>query len=99
RAIDELSRLPGVQSASAINVLPFDGFPSGTRIEIGGHPKPATGEEPTSRIRTVMPGYFQTMRIPIQRGRDFTAGDNIPQTPYRFVVNETFVRRYLAAEE
>ena len=99
RALDEIRRLPGVRTASAISFLPFDGMPAATRVEIGGRPQPALGEEPVATIRTVMPEYFHTMGIPIKSGRDFTAGDNTPESPYHFIVNETFARRYLAGEE
>src|SRR5262249_65622 len=50
-------------------------------------------------IRTVMPAYFRTMGIPILQGREFTAADNTPDTPYRFIVSEMFVRRYMSGEE
>ena len=99
RALDEIRRLPGVRSASAVSFLPFNGRSAATRVDIGGRLKPQPGEEPVATIRTVMPGYFQTMGIPIKSGRDFAPADNIPQSPYRFIVNETFTRRYLAGEE
>src|SRR5262249_17391044 len=49
--------------------------------------------------RSVMPQYFQTMHIPIKLGREFSAADNTPEAPPRFVVNETFVKRYFAGEQ
>jgi len=47
----------------------------------------------------VLPGYFHTMAIPLKAGREFTAADNDPATPHRFIVNEAFVRRHLAGEQ
>jgi len=79
--------------------LPFDGIASGTRFTIGGRPAPPVGQEPTTKVRVVMPGYFQTMGIPLKSGRTFEPTDNSPETPYRFVVNDTFVRRHFAGEE
>ncbi|HEV3200416.1 MAG TPA: ABC transporter permease [Bryobacteraceae bacterium] len=99
KALDEIRRLPGVRSASAVSYLPFDGMPAATDVYIGGRPKPRPGEGIGAVIRTVMPGYFQTMGIPIKSGRDFVPADNNPQSPYRFIVNETFARRYLTGEE
>jgi putative ABC transport system permease protein len=98
RALDELRRLPGVQSASAINTLPFFGMPSGTSLHIEGRPPEKPGERLVTLVRTVIPGYFHTMGIPIRSGRDFSDVDNTPQTPYRFVVSESFARKYLAGE-
>ncbi len=98
RALDEIHRLPGVTAASAVSFLPFDGLGAATNLTIAGRPKPAPGEGPGAAVDTVMPDYFRATGIPIVRGRDFTAADNSPDTPYRFLVNETFVRRYFADE-
>jgi putative ABC transport system permease protein len=99
QAIARIERLPGVVAASAVSYLPFDGMAAGTHVAIGGRPEARPGEELSGTIRTVMPGYFRTMGIPLRRGRDFTAVDNTPESPYRFVVNEAFVRKYLPGEE
>src|SRR5262249_11340204 len=50
-------------------------------------------------IRMVMPGYFRVMGIPVVRGRDFDAADNTLRVPHRFIVNETFVKRFMSNEE
>jgi putative ABC transport system permease protein len=99
RALERMRSLPGVRSASAINTLPFQGFPSGTGIQIAGEPEPRPGERHTSTIRTVSPGYFSAIGIPVRQGRDFDARDNTLEAPYRFIVNETFVRRYLQGKD
>jgi putative ABC transport system permease protein len=99
RAIENVERLPGVKSVSAVSYLPFNGMAAGTWVAIAGRPPARPGEELLGTIRTVMPGYFRTMGIPLKSGRDFTAADNDPGSPYRFIVNETFVRRYLAGEQ
>jgi putative ABC transport system permease protein len=49
--------------------------------------------------RTILPGYFRTLAIPIQQGRDFTAADNVAGVPLRFIVNEAFVKKYLRDED
>jgi putative ABC transport system permease protein len=98
-ATERLGQLPGVRSASAISYLPFNGMAAGTDVQIGGHPPTKPGEELIATIRTVLPGYFRTMGIPLQRGRDFTAADNVETTPLRFIVNEAFDRKYLPGEE
>jgi len=96
---ERLGQLPGVHSASAVSYLPFNGLAAGTDLEIAGHPPSKPGEKLTASIRTVLPGYFRTMGIPLERGRDFTAADDVETTPHRFIVNETFVRKYLPDEE
>jgi putative ABC transport system permease protein len=98
RALEEIRALPGVRSASAANYLPFRGMASGTYVDIGGRPKAKPGEELVSTIRTVTPGYFQSLRIPMRSGRDFSPADNTIETPYRFIISESFARKYLAGE-
>ena len=98
RALEQIRALPGVRSASATNYLPFRGMAAGTYVDIGGRPKAKPGEELVSTIRTVTPGYFQSMGIPIRSGRDFTAADNGLETPYRFIISESFARKYLPGE-
>ena len=96
--LDQVRSLPGVRSASAVSYLPYSGDTAATSINIAGHPKVPAGEEPVATVGTVMPDYFAAMRIPIRSGRAFTAADDTPDSPYRFIVNETFVRRYLPGE-
>jgi putative ABC transport system permease protein len=99
RAVEQMEQLPGVRSASAISFLPFAGMAAGTHVGIAGRPPAKPGEEIVATIRTVMPGYFKTMGIPIKRGRDFNAADNAQAAPIRFMVNEAFARGHLAGEE
>jgi len=99
RAIEQIEQLPGVRAASAVSYLPFNGDAAGTWVGIAGRPAPRPGEELLGIIRTVLPGYFRVMGIPMKNGRDFTVADNDPSTPYRFIVNESFVERYLKGEQ
>ena len=98
-ALEQVERLPGVESASAVSFLPFNGMSAGTDLTIAGRPPVKPGEELVATIRTVMPGYFHTLGIPVQRGRVFTAADNTLDSPYRFVVNQSFVQKFMAGEE
>ena len=99
RAVEQIEQLPGVSATSAISYLPFDGDAAGTWVSIAGRPAPPPGQELLAIIRTVLPGYFRALRIPLKQGRDFTTADNDPSTPYRFIVNEAFVERYLKGEQ
>ncbi len=99
RALEQIGRLPGVESASAVSYLPFNGGAAGTDLAIAGRPPAKPGEAIGATIRTVMPGYFRTVGIPLKRGRVFSAADNTPDSPYRFVVNQAFVQKYMGGEE
>jgi putative ABC transport system permease protein len=70
QAAEKLAQLPGVQSASAISYLPFNGLAAGTGVDVSGHPPAKPGEELVTVVRTILPGYFRTLAIPIKQGRD-----------------------------
>lgn len=95
RAVQEVGGLPGVLAASAVSHLPFNGMAPGTFVLIAGRPQPKPGEYLNATIRTVLPGYFHTMDIPLLSGRDFNAADNTEDSPHRFIVSEAFVRKFL----
>ncbi len=97
RAVHEIESLPGVRSVGAISHLPFNGRPPRTDVTIAGRPQAKPGEGIGATIRTVMPGYFRTMGIPLLKGRDFAASDNTIDAPYRFIASATFVSKYLSA--
>jgi putative ABC transport system permease protein len=99
QAAEKLNQLPGVRSASATSYVPLTGVGAGTGVKILGQPPAKPGEELGATIRTVLPGYFRTMGIPLKRGRDFNAADDVESTPHRFIVSEAFVRKYLPGEE
>jgi putative ABC transport system permease protein len=99
RAVDGMAKLPGVESASAVSYLPFTGLAAGTSFSIDGRPPAKPGEEPGTVVRTVLPGYFHTIGIPLLKGRVFTAEDNTLDSPYRFVVNRALVQKYFATED
>src|SRR5262249_14856280 len=73
RAIEQMEARPGVTAASAINYLPFTPLVSATWVNIAGRPPAPAGAELVTNVRTVMPGYFRAMRIPLLRGRDFSS--------------------------
>jgi putative ABC transport system permease protein len=94
--VDALRAIPGVESAAAANSLAVIGSPrGGTVFHRLGTPELPLNERPIAVIRVVTPGYFRTLRIPVVRGREFTEEDNANPAP-GFIVNEAFVRAYLA---
>jgi putative ABC transport system permease protein len=97
-AFDQLRALPGVQSVSMVDPLPFRMTPPATWVTIAGRPPAAPGDHLVTVVRIAMPGYFKTAGIPIKAGRDFTDADNTPDSPLRFVITESFARQFLAGE-
>jgi putative ABC transport system permease protein len=88
-----IKSLPGVQSVSAISVLPLSGSNMRVPFTILGRPSLSLAERPVSYYRMVGPDYFRTMNISILSGRDFTSGDTLHTQPIA-IVNESLARRY-----
>jgi putative ABC transport system permease protein len=99
QAVEKLSHLPGVESASAVSFLPFDGLAAATDFRISGHPPFKPGDDLITVVRTVLPGFFHALRIPIKQGRDFTDADDQTNSPMRFIVNQAFVNKFLRGED
>ena len=96
--LDRLRVLPGVESAGAINHLPMAGDIWGMSFAVRGRPEPEPGTAPTATYRLASPGYFETMRLPILRGRDFTAADRAGATDV-VIVNERLAARHFPGED
>ncbi|MFN7995006.1 MAG: ABC transporter permease [Bryobacteraceae bacterium] len=96
--LDRVRSLPGVQSAGAINHLPLAGDMWGLSFAIEGRPKPRPGEAPQAIYRVVTPGYFETMRLPLIRGRFIGAADDFRESGV-IVVNERAAAAYWPGED
>ena len=90
-AMERLRPLPGVTSAAAISWTPLAGMGAATSFRILGREAPLPGQEPTTDVRVVTPGLFETLRIPLLRGRDFRDDDREGR-PSVAVVNESLAR-------
>jgi predicted permease len=88
--------LPGVESAGAGLTLPYElGLNSGFWHADGPE---ASGQQETTNLCYVTPGYLEALRIPLQRGRTISASDGPKNGPV-VVVNEAFARRYLSKQD
>jgi putative ABC transport system permease protein len=90
---DRLNTLPGVDSASFTSKLPLNGGSNGVIVIEGQAPPKDMWSSPLVEWSTVMPGYFHTARIPLLRGRDFTAHDD-QAAPKVAVINRTMADKF-----
>ena len=97
-ALERFRALPGVEAAGAINHLPLGGDLWGFGFHVQGRPLPARGERPSAAYRVVLPGYFQAMRLPLVRGRDFERRDDLGG-PGVIIVNEVLAGRHWPGED
>ena len=92
-----LQSLPGVRAVTMVDQagLNFDGLRRNVTIE-GYQRRP--GEDMELYSNAVGPGYFQTMEIPLLRGRDFTEQDRTG-APGVAIINESLARRYFPGQD
>ena len=97
RVLDRLAGLPGVRSVGATRLLPLTGTIGDWSITLEGRERRAE-ENPNGDWQVVTPGYFETMDIPVVRGRRFTAADD-QNAPPSAVINEAMAERYWPGED
>jgi putative ABC transport system permease protein len=98
KAVDALNAIPGVDRLAIINNMPSSGGNAARAIEIDGHPAPDPKDLPTVDFRAQTPEYFSTLRIPILRGRDFTAADR-EDAPAVAIVSQSMARKFWPNED
>ena len=96
--VQRVKATPGVESAGLVNYLPLAGGNSSDAYLVEGEAEPPPGQEFQGRYRVATPGYFQTMRIPLVRGRAFTDQDKAGASPV-VIVNETMARKHWPGQE
>jgi predicted permease len=75
--IPKLANSPGVESAGATTSLPASGNIGTSAFVLEGEPEPKQLQDARQmRQLTITPGYLQTARIPLLRGRDFNVADS-----------------------
>jgi putative ABC transport system permease protein len=102
RFYDELAgdvrRMPGVQAAGFVRVLPLAEEIGDAGIAIEGRPVDQAQPNLSADWQVATPGYFQAMRIHLVRGRFFDATDRT-DGPQVIIINETFASQYFPNED
>ena len=89
--LEEIRGLPEVASTGAVTALPSVPQSNGSYwIEGAPGPEVQTLNAPQALFTVVTPGYFETLGVPVVRGRDVADGDR-PDAPFVAVVNEQLV--------
>jgi predicted permease len=89
--LERIREVPGVEAVSVADERPGSGGSNNRGLTLDGVVRP--GEH--VRSNDVGPGFFHTMGVPILAGRDISESDT-QTSPYVALVNETFVKRFLA---
>jgi len=92
RLIERFTAMPEIDGVSAVSGLPPERARNLFATDVENYTPAADKLEMVEYYQTVTTGYFETMRIPIVRGRAFEAADRAG-APVA-VVNEAFVRTF-----
>jgi len=90
--LTEIRRVPGVQAAGAVRVLPLARELGDWSLAIEGY-TPPSGERISADWQAATPGYFEALGVPLRAGRLFTAADRRDSQPV-VLISEAFARRY-----
>ncbi len=97
--LERIEAVRGVKSVAMANNLPFTGFHTSNEIPLPGNSPGGPGVTITLTQRSVSPGYFRAMEIPLEEGRNFTLADSESKAPCVRIINEAMARRYWPGED
>jgi predicted permease len=102
--VQRLGALPGVRAVTLTNPPLLSGGVNSTSFIVQGRPyAPGVLEDPRSQTNTinrvrVAPNFFETMEMPLLRGRQFSDRDNVPE-PKVAIINEAAGRKFFPDED
>jgi predicted permease len=94
-AMRRISELPGVERVAVGTAVPWRDagiFGPGFQFSVEGYAKANGEEDPRARFRTVSPGFFAALGVPIIAGRDFTDADRRDAEPV-VIVSQSVAQR------
>lgn len=87
---DKLSSTPGFEMVAFSSKRALDtSFHADFSVQFKGQPKPPKGQEPSANASAVSDNYFQTVGVPLLRGRLFNSSDRVETHPVA-LVNQAF---------
>jgi predicted permease len=95
---ERVRAIPGVKGAGIIDQPPVLGYGSGTTMPLLGQPPDPPNRERSSESRTLTPGYYTALGLPILQGRNFTSEDTPTSRPVA-IVNEAWVKEFLTKKQ
>ena len=97
RLLDELKVAPGVERVATTEAVPMSGNYSQTPYApVDGNPLPVV-QRPLGLTRSVSPGYFRLLNIPLLAGRDFTEHDK-SDSPLVVILSNSTVKKLFPNE-
>jgi putative ABC transport system permease protein len=96
--VERLGGVPGVTNVGLADCPPLNGGCNGTIIVHRDRPAAPRGMEPPVGVHWVTPGWFQTMRVPLIRGRLFTNADRLGAQKV-VLISESAARSYWPGQD
>ncbi len=96
--VRQVRSLPGVTTAALINALPLGGRVQKRSVNIENYVPAPSAPEPLLWMNAASPGYFQAMRIPLLRGREFAEPDTYGNSRVAILSAET-ARRFFPSQD
>jgi putative ABC transport system permease protein len=100
-SLRRIGDLPGVERAAIGTTVPWrdaGNFGPGFQFAVEGYAKADGEEDPRARFRTVSPGFFEALGVPIIAGRDFTEADRHDAEAV-VIVSQSLAQRMFATRE
>ena len=100
-AIRRISQLPGVERVAVGTIVPWrdaGGFGPGFQFTAEGYAKADGEEDPRGRFRTISPGFFSALGVPLIAGRDFNEGDRRDAEPV-VIVSQSLAKRMFPTQD
>jgi len=96
--LERTEALPGVRSAALVMVVPMGGRRGGTNVSISTANDPAEKRTLQVDFNVVSPKYFETVGLPLLRGRAFTSYDRAG-APAVAIVNEQWAQQFWPGQD
>jgi putative ABC transport system permease protein len=100
-AIRKISELPGVEQVAVGTIVPWRearAFTFDAQFSVEGYAKADGEDDPRAAFRTVSPGFFRSLGVPIIAGRDFNADDRTDSEKV-VIISESVARRMFNSGE
>jgi predicted permease len=98
KLLSRVRALPGVAAAGLTTALPGSGWDSDADLSIAEHPPLPKGRGLDTLRRSVDPGYFAAMRIPLLRGRYFREDERLDRT-HVAIIDQSAAEQYFPGED
>jgi predicted permease len=98
QVVARMQQVPGVHAATAAFPMPLTEGDIHITFSIEGRPT-TPGDEPSARVSLIEPGFFETLQVPLKRGRFFLPTEHQQKGPPVIIVNDAFAQKYFAGED